>query len=53
MAGETNPTIMHNGEKIGVKEFNKISRDFQKKWKVDTPIIEYKPGESLDASKFI
>jgi hypothetical protein len=44
---------MHNGEKIGVKEFNKISKEFQKINKVDTPIIEYKPGESLDASKFI
>jgi len=53
IAGETNPTIMHNGEKIGVKEFNKISKEFQKINKVDTPIIEYKPGESLDASKFI
>ena len=53
VAGETNPTIIHNGEEIGIKEFNKLSRDFQKINKVDTPIIEYKPGQKLDASKFI
>ena len=53
VAGEINPTIMHNGEEIGIKEFNKISKEFQKINKVDTPIIEYRPGESLDASKFI
>ena len=53
VAGETNPRINYLGEEIGVKEFNKLSRDFQKKWKVDTPIIDYKPGERLDASKFI
>ena len=53
VAGETNPTIMHNGKKIGVKDFNKISREFQKINKVDTPIIEYTPGKKIDASKFI
>jgi hypothetical protein len=53
IAGETNPTIMHNKREIGIKEFNKLSREFQKINKVDTPIIEYRPGESLDASKFI
>ena len=53
VAGETNPTIIHNGEEIGIKEFNKLSREFQKINKVDTPIIEYKPGQKLDASKFI
>jgi len=36
-----------------IKDFNKISRDFQKKWKVDTALIDYKPGERLDPSKFI
>ena len=53
VAGETNPTITHKGEKIGVKEFNEISKKFQKINKVDTPIIEYKPGQKLNASKFI
>jgi hypothetical protein len=53
VAGETTPTIMHNKTEIGIKEFNKLSRDFQKKWKVDTPIIEYKPGEVLEPSKFV
>jgi len=33
--------------------FNKFSKDFQKNYKVDTPIIEYKPGEKLNASKLI
>ena len=33
--------------------FNKYSKDFQKQFKVDTPIIEYKPGEALNPSKFI
>ena len=53
VAGETNPTITHKGEKIGVKEFNEISKKFQKINKVDTPIIEYTPGKKIDASKFI
>ena len=33
--------------------FNKFSKDFQKNYKVDTPIIEYKPGEKLNAPKLI
>ena len=53
IAGETNPTIMHNKTEIGIKEFNKLSREFQKINKVDTPIIEFKPGEVLDPSKFV
>ena len=36
-----------------IKDFNKISREFQKINKVDTPIIEYTPGKKIDASKFI
>ena len=36
-----------------IKDFNQISKNFQKKWNVDTPIIEYKPGQKLDASKFV
>jgi hypothetical protein len=36
-----------------IKDFNKISRKFQKINKVDTPIIEYTPGKKIDASKFI
>ena len=36
-----------------LKLFNKYSKNFQKEWKVDTPIIEYKPGEVLDPSKFV
>ena len=36
-----------------IKLFNKYSKNFQKEWKVDTPIIEYKPGEVLDPSKFV
>ena len=36
-----------------IKDFNKISRQFQKINKVDTPIIEYTPGKKIDASKFI
>ena len=39
------------GEEI--KKFNQDSRAFQKNYNVDTPIIEYKPGEKLDASKFV
>jgi len=33
--------------------FNKFSKNFQKDYKVDTPIIEYKPGEKLNASRLI
>ena len=36
-----------------IKDFNKVSKNFQKTWKVDTPIIEFKPGEVLDPSKFV
>jgi len=36
-----------------IKQFNKDSRLFQKQYGVDTPIIEYKPGEKLNASKFV
>ena len=36
-----------------IKAFNKKSKAFQIKHGVDTAIIEYRPGESLDASKFI
>lgn len=36
-----------------IKKFNQDSRTFQKNYGVDTPIIEYKPGEKLDASKFV
>jgi len=36
-----------------IKLFNKYSKNFQKQYKVDTPIIEYQPGKKLDASNFI
>ena len=36
-----------------IKQFNQDSKAFQKNYGVDTPIIEYKPGEKLDASKFV
>ena len=36
-----------------IKLFNNYSKDFQKQYKVDTPIIEYQPGKKLDASNFI
>ena len=36
-----------------IKKFNQDSKAFQKNYGVDTPIIEYKPGEKLDASKFV
>ena len=36
-----------------VETFNKKSMAFQTKHGIDTPIIEYKPGEKLDASKFV
>lgn len=53
MAGETNPTVVYKGKTIDVEQFNKISEAFAKKNKIDTPTIIYKPGEKLDASKFI
>ena len=39
--------------KENIKLFNNYSKDFQKKYKVDTPLIEYQPGKKLDASNFI
>lgn len=36
-----------------IKLFNKYSKGFQKEFKVDTPIIEYKPGEKLVTSNLI
>ena len=36
-----------------ITAFNKKSKAFQIKHGVDTPIIEYKPGQKLDASKFV
>ena len=47
--------VIKGKENIGeeVKQFNKDSRLFQKQYRIDTPIIEYKPGEKLDASKFV
>jgi len=36
-----------------IKKFNQDSKAFQKTYNVDTPIIEFKPGEKLDASKFV
>ena len=36
-----------------IKLFNEHSKDFQKQYKVDTPLIEYQPGKKLDASNFI
>jgi hypothetical protein len=53
MAGDPNPTITYKGKKINVQEFNKLSTDFGIKNKIETPTILLKPGESLDASKFI
>jgi len=53
MDGDPNPTITYKGEKINVQEFNKLSTDFGIKNKIKTPTILLKPGESLDASKFI
>ena len=47
--------VIKGKENIGeeIKQFNKDSRLFQKQYGIDTPIIEYKPGEKLDASKFV
>jgi hypothetical protein len=53
MAGDPNPTITYKGKNINVQEFNKLSTDFGIKNKIETPTILLKPGESLDASKFI
>ena len=53
MSGDPNPTITYKGKKINVQEFNKLSTDFGIKNKIETPTILLKPGESLDASKFI
>lgn len=36
-----------------ITAFNEKSKLFQIKHGVDTPIIEYRPGEKLDASKFV
>ena len=36
-----------------IAAFNKKSKAFQIKHGVDTPIIEYKPGQKLDVSKFV
>ena len=36
-----------------VRLFNAYSKDFQKEWGIDTPTIEYKPGQKLNASNFI
>ena len=36
-----------------IRLFNKFSRDFQKKYKVDTAIIDFTPGEKIDSSSFI
>jgi len=47
--------VIKGKENIGeeIKQFNKDSKLFQKQYGIDTPIIEYKPGEKLDASKFV
>ena len=36
-----------------VKLFNKFSKDFQNTYGIDTPIMEYKPGEKLVASNLV
>ena len=47
--------VVRGDQNIGeeIKQFNKDSKLFQKQYNIDTPIIEYKPGEKLDASKFV
>jgi len=47
--------VVRGDKNIGdeIKRFNQDSRAFQKNYGIDTPIIEYKPGEKLDASKFV
>jgi hypothetical protein len=53
IAGEDNPTITYKGKTINVDQFNKISKDFAKKNKIETPTIVYGKEKTLDASKFI
>ena len=36
-----------------VKLFNNYSKEFQKAFEIDTPIMEYKPGEKLVASNLV
>jgi len=36
-----------------IDNFNEISKNFQKRFNVDTPIIISEPGKKLDASKYI
>ena len=36
-----------------IDDFNKVSKAFQEKFKVDTPIIISEPGKKVDASKYI
>ena len=36
-----------------IDNFNEMSKNFQKKFNVDTPIIISEPGKKLDASKYI
>jgi hypothetical protein len=36
-----------------VKLFNKFSKNFQKTYGIDTPIMEYKPGEKLVSSNLV
>jgi len=36
-----------------IDDFNKVSKAFQKKYKVDTPIIVSERGQKLDASKYV
>ena len=36
-----------------VKVFNKFSKGFQKEYGIDTPIMEYKPGEKLVSSNLV
>ncbi len=47
--------VIKGKDNIGeeIKQFNKDSRLFQKEYNIDTPIIEYKPGEKLDPAKFV
>ena len=46
-------TINGKASAKDISSFNKKSQAFQIKHGVDTPIIEYRPGEKLDASKFV
>ena len=47
--------VIKGKDNIGeeIKQFNKDSRLFQKDYGIDTPIIEYKPGEKLDPAKLV